>query len=186
MAAQGIQKVYNMKKNLMAMALCLVCALLASCVSKEQKSAVEYLKNSMKSPSSFKVVSVEVEHKEARISYDTLYHVSKWYGFNSYGIRATDSVLVDSIEIWRIEYPMYTDYFIEYDAANSYGAIIRDSESVYYVDEENIFLFKEFISKYADEKVFDHKEAYEKVFTNGVSKYIKEDSWVYSFDLGLY
>ena len=175
-----------MKKNLMAIALCLVCALLTSCASKEQKIAVEYLKASMKSPSTFQVVSVEIENMDTRVSYDTIYHVSKWYGFNSYGFRTTDSVLVDSIEVWRIEYPAYTDFFIEYDAANSYGAIIRDSESVYYVDDENVFLFEEFISKYVDEKVFDRKESCKMVFRSDIDRNIKENTWVYPFQLGIH
>ena len=175
-----------MKKNVMAMALCIVCALLASCTSQEQNAAVEYLKNSMKSPSSFKVINVKVEKEEANEHYDTLYHVCKCYGFDSYGIRSTDSVLVDSIQVWRIKYPAYTNYSIEYDAANSYGAIMRETKSVYYVDEENIYFFEEFVRKYIDEKEFDHQDSYKKVYSSGVNDYIEENSWVYSLELGIH
>lgn len=174
-----------MKKNFMAIALCLVCALFAACASKEQKAAVEYLKESMKSPSSFNVISVDAENKEVQISYDTLYHVKKCYGDNFYGIRTIDSVLVDSIKVWRIEYPAHTEFFIEYDAANSFGAMIRDTEFVYYVDAGNIFFSKEYYGKYFDEKIFDHQESYNLVFSSGVNRYIEENAWVYPYELGI-
>ena len=176
-----------MKKNYLFIALSLFCAVFVSCTSKDQKAAVEYLKNTMKSPSSFKVIDVEVTEMEPSSSFDTLYHISEVYDYTIYSIRRVDSVAVDSIKIMRIDYPVYTNYFIEYDAANSYGAIIRDHESVVVCNGE-ANLFWDFISEYTDKKVLDHVEAYSQ--TIPISGVVIEDNlqtgkWLDKYDLGL-
>ena len=54
-----------------------------SCKSAEQKKAEEYLQNQMKSPSSFKVISCELDLLEAYSTFDTIYHVKKIKGTKS-------------------------------------------------------------------------------------------------------
>ena len=63
---------------------------------------------------------------------------------------------------------------------------MRETKSVYYVDEENIYFFEEFVRKYIDEKEFDHQDSYKKVYSSGVNDYIEENSWVYSLELGIH
>ncbi|MBR3647213.1 MAG: hypothetical protein IKN59_02360 [Paludibacteraceae bacterium] len=168
-----------MKNLSMAMALCIVCALASSCVNKEQKIATEYLKDSMKSPSSFKVISVEKESIPARISYDTTYHI-KNICKHSYKV---DSVIFDSIKIWRSEYPKHLKFFIEYDAANSYGAIIRETEEVCVVNDKP-FLWEEFITNVVDDKKLDHVEAYKKTIYHDILFTVDGEEWIYDFQLG--
>lgn len=161
------------------MALCFICAILFSCVSKEQKIATEYLKSTMKSPSSFKVISVEKENIPASISYDTTYHIKKICKHSYYMV---DSVLFDSIKIWRTEYPQHQKFFIKYDTANTYGGIMREAEEVCVVNGEP-FLWKEFIINEAYKK-FDHIEAYKKTIYHDILFAVDNEEWIYSFQLG--
>lgn len=170
-------------KNYLAIALCLVCALFVSCTNKEQKVAVEYLKNTMKSPSSFKVVNVKTYEKDASISYDTLYHIMEVY--KSKYDWLVDSVSVDSIKIYRIEYPRYTKYDIEYDAANSFGAVIRGNQEVYVVDVDHVYFFEEYIRKYMNEKVFDYQEIYNETYSKDINIATNKGEWVSSWQLGI-
>ena len=174
-----------MKNYYVFIALAFVCATLFSCSSKEQKAATEYLKGTMKSPSSFKVVSIEEDQMEARSSYDTLYHVSKLYEHSTYSLHYVDSVKIDSIKIMRTDYPAYTNVFIEYDAANSYGAIIRDSEFVVVYNGDACSL-SDFIEKYGMESL-DHYEAHSTTLENNFSNdNIKKGDWISLLDLGIY
>lgn len=171
-----------MKKNNLVIALLLLSILLIACTSKEEKAAIEYLKDSMKSPSSFKVISVDKDDFDAQIDYDTLYHISQVYG--TYWI---DSVLVDSIQIWRIEYPAHSTYFIEYDAANSFGAVLRNSDFIYVTKEGDTYFSKEFFSKYIDEKKYDHTEScsniYKNSYDNRISQLLQPNEWAYSYQI---
>lgn len=170
----------------LAIALCLVCAMFVSCTSKEQKAAEAYLKDSMKSPSTFKVISVEKFEHEPNTSFDTLYHVGKIYETLSYGYRLSlDSIAIDSIQIWRIEYPAYIDYDIEYDAANSYGAILRDFKDVYVTPDGETYFPNEFFGKFLDEKKLDRIESYSRKYNRGLSYSLKEGAWISSYELGM-
>ena len=176
-----------MKKNYVAIALCLVCAIFTSCIDKDQKAAEEYLKNMMKSPSSFKVISVDLTEMEPSSSYDTLYHISKVYDHYFYSIHEFDSVAIDSIRIMRRDYPAYKNYFIEYDAANSYGAIIRDSEFVIVYEGEACSL-TDFIAKFSDKEVLDHTEAYKVTIVPRypLEKDMKVGNWLSKIYMGIY
>jgi hypothetical protein len=174
-----------MKKYHLFFALSIMCAMFASCTSKEQKAATEYLKGTMKSPSSFKVISIEEDQMEARSSYDTLYHVSKLYEHSFYSLHYVDSIKVDSIKIMRTDYPAYTNVFIEYDAANSYGAIIRDSEFVVVYNGDACSL-SDFIKNYGVESL-DHYEAHSTTLKNNWDNdSIKEGDWISLWNLGIF
>ena len=174
-----------MKKNYLFAVLTFVCVIFASCTSKEEKAAIQYLKSTMKSPSSFKVINVSYTEMDARIEFDTLYHISKVQERNVYGMRNVDAVEIDSIKIMRIEYPAYTDYSIEYDAANSFGAIIRDTESVV-VCKGEASDYGDMISKYYDKKNFDHFETYKKTFNTEsliLTDNLQPGKWVDKMDI---
>lgn len=175
------------------MALILVCALAASCGSNgkqedqqkedpKQKAAIELLKNSLKSPSSFELINIIDMESEAHASYDTLYHVKKVYETSYYEIN----VVVDSIQVWRTDYPNCMYYLITYDAANSYGAILRDRESIYVTEDNMAYFSLDFISKYMENKVLDHTEKYDITYKNTMAYEAKKGEWVSKFDLGIY
>lgn len=174
-------------KKYLAIALCLVCAFFSSCVGKEQKAAIEYLKNSMDSPSSFKVVKVDVSQHECKVEYDTLYHVKKVVYEESFGYRISlESIEVDSIKIFRVEYPAYTDYEIEYDAANLFGAIVRDFDDVYVCNGKTFFA-SEYYGVFRENKSFDHQETYKKIYedTMFASLSLENGSWADRYELGI-
>lgn len=170
------------------MALSIMSILLSSCTSKEQKAAEEYLKNTMKSPSSFEVIEVKKSEHEASTSYDTIYHIGSVYETKgSYRFRLSlDSVFVDSIQIWRIEYPAIVSYSIEYDAANSFGAILRDKEDVYVTADGETYFPNEFIGKCIDEKILDHTEVFSRIYSKGIGYSIERGEWVDRYQIGLY
>ena len=173
-----------MKKVCMAMALCLVCAMFISCGNKKDK-AVEYLKNTLESPASFDLVDIDDGLEiDAQTSYDTLYHVGKCYEHEIFYSRYIDSVYVDSIEVWRTEYPACSSFSITYDAANSYGVIIRKTKDIWYVNGEGCFTPEEFVQKYTEEKKLDYKGAYMKTFKNVISRYVEEGEWTSPYNLG--
>lgn len=138
----------------------------------------------MKSPSSFKVIEASENQMDARVTYDTLYHVCKIFATDLYGIRLADSVRVDSMKIMRTDYPAYTNVDITYDAANAFGAVIRDVESVVVYNEEACS-FKDFVNKNGVESL-DHTEVFEKTYVHHVSGNMKEGDWVDQIDLGVY
>lgn len=175
------------------MALILICALVASCGSKgkqedqqkedlKQKAAIEHLKNSLKSPSSFELINIIDMETEAHSSYDTLYHVKRLNETAYYEMN----VVIDSVQIWRTDYPNYVYYLITYDAANSYGAILRDSESVYVTEDNRAYFGIDFVSKYDEKKVLDHTEKYDKTYKDVRAYSVKKGEWVSKYDLGIY
>ena len=87
----------------------------------------------------------------------------------------------------RIDYPAYKNYFIEYDAANSYGAIIRDREFVIVYNGEACSL-TDFISKFSAKEVLDHTEAYkETIVPHYPSKDdMKVGNWLSKISFGIY
>lgn len=115
-------------------------SLLCSCGTKEikekinyeQNGAIEFLKTQMKSPTSFQVVSVRVDTCAPYELVDTLYHISKIYK-NFYSI---DKVYVDEAKLRTHKYPARNEYHIEYDAANSFGAILRERATIIAVNGE--------------------------------------------------
>ena len=137
-------------------------------------------KNSLKSPSSFKLINVNVSEKDASISYDTLYHIGK-IRHNKYD----NDVIVDSIKIMKIEYPKCLINDIEYDASNSYGAIIRETEQIYVITENEVYFPLEYFEEYKERKFFDHTENYHKSYSVWYN-YLNEGDWVTLIDLGEY
>ena len=119
---------------------------------------------------------------EAHSSYDTLYHVKRVNETAYYEIN----VVIDSVQIWRTDYPNYMYYLITYDAANSYGAILRDSESVYVTEDNRAYFGIDFVSKYDEKKVLDHTEKYDKTYKDVRAYSVKKGEWVSKYDLGIY
>ena len=154
-----------------------------SCKSAEQKKAEEYLQNQMKSPSSFKVISCELDLLEAYSTFDTIYHVKKIKGTKSSfsdDYISIDNVLIDSIKVTERQYPARHSYLIEYDAANSFGAILRDSKSIYVVNGECYDL--ETFVKIGKEIPYS-AEAVNLTIKDPYGVFIKEGEWVYKWDL---
>ena len=182
-----------MKKYYLVMALFLVCALLTSCGNNgkqegqqkedfKQKAAIELLKRSLKSPSSFELINIIDMESEAHSTYDTLYHVKKINETAYYDMN----VVIDSIQIWRTDYPDCMYYLITYDAANSYGAILRGNESIYVTEDNMAYFSVDFIYKYKENKVLDHTEKYDKTYKNVMAYGVKKGTWISKIDLGIY
>lgn len=123
-----------MKKVFMVVALALI---LASC-NKEEKGAIEYLKSNLKSPSSFELVSIESKQHEQSYLYDTVYHITAIEAENFDSLfdhyNNVTSVSYDAMKIYKRDFYANTKFLITYDADNSFGAKIRENQSVYFVN----------------------------------------------------
>lgn len=176
-----------MKKIYFVLALCLG-ALVVSCSgNKEQKQAEEYLQNILRSPSSFKVIKVEKSQVDASVSYDTIFHINRVYlDKNYYYLRRVESVVIDSIQVFRTDFPAYTNYQIEYDAMNTYGAVLRDEDNVLVCDGKCYF-YSEYYDAFSDQAVFDHQEPILLKIDNlsYADDDLQDDTWIQSFELGI-
>lgn len=132
----------------------------------EQQLAIEYLKSTLASPSSFKLIGVTVSGHEDSISYDTLYHVKKLtYSY----------ALTDSMKIMEVLRPKHKEYQIIYDASNEFGAIIRDEDEIVICNGKP-YEHQEFTSMFLENKKEIHKEAQVNKFMNP-SSHVFEDDW---------
>lgn len=166
-----------MKKIIFPIMIVIVSSCIVSCKSKnakdaEQQLAIEYLKSTLVSPSSFKLIDVTKYEYEDSISYDTLCHVKEL----TYSYALTDSMKI--LEVLR---PKHKDYQIVYDASNEFGAIIRDEDEIVICNGKP-YTPLEFTDMYIENKKEIHKEAQVNKFTNP-SPFVLEDNWSSMFFL---
>lgn len=167
-------------------ALCIFSVAAIHAENSERQNAENYLKNSLLSPSSYKLVKVKSRHQETTVLYDTLYHIEKVYAHTNYGIKDIDSVSIDSIQIMKESYPACNVYHFEYDASNRYGAILRGNDDVW-VCNGKCYFADEYIEKYMNNQVLDHKEALRLLIVVSYGAYdykLKDDKWVEKDDFG--
>ncbi len=185
-----------MKKYLYLSLLCMT--LFMACTSKEEKlkqqnekAAIECVKWTLKCPSTMEVSSVTQVATEAQVERDTLYHIKKKHGkYTNYGSGLkfwdkVDAVTVDSIKEFIRSYPAYTMCFVSYDAQNSYGAMIRENQSVAIQENGEAMLFDDFFSKYYD-KAEVNVFAVEPIKYSNISDkliYTDEGKWVTAEEL---
>lgn len=166
-----------MKRNFYFIVFTLLSAFMfVSCKSAEQKRAEEYLQNQMESPSSFKVISCEMNESEAYSTFDTIYHVKKIKGKEYYSIK----VLIDSIKVTERQYPTRHSYFIKYDAANIFGAILRDSTSIY-VANGKCYSIEEF--RELGKEIHYAAEAVDFIVRDPKNILMNEGEWIYEWEL---
>lgn len=157
----------------------LVCAaMMASCQSKEEKGAIDFVRQNLKNPESMKVDSVTFEDEPFVENYDTTeYFVSACEGevsyFDSTKYDIVTKLTVDSIKI--ISNPAFRRYRVYYKATNSFNAVVTEKATVFMIDGK--FVSVDEIIEMSDATA--RTEAYNKTFEYGIGGpiAIKVNEW---------
>jgi len=106
-------------------------ALLSSCNSytPTEEMAIETVKSMCKSPSSFKLINVSEVQIDPYIKLDTAFYYRGLYR-TSYEVHNLPDVLFDSIYVTKQYWCGYTAVTVEFDAQNSFGAMMRGKETI--------------------------------------------------------
>ena len=176
----------------------LIAVILTSCTSEEEKikkqnekAAIECVKWTLKCPSTMQVSHVDQVVEEAKIEKDTMFHIKKKHGkYTDYGsgLKFWDkvtAVTIDSLKEYTRSYPAYTMCFVSYDAQNSYGAMVREHQSVAVLENGEAMLFEDFFSKYYDKANIKAWAIEPQKFTKIGDRliYTDEGKWITADDL---
>ena len=169
-----------------------------SCMSKEEKQAKENeelatscVRATLKCPSSMQVSHIEQLAVTDTIEFDTLYHISQivrrteWLYGTKFEYEIT-KLEIDSIRELKRIYPAYTHCSVYFDAQNSYGAMVRENETVAIVNGYAI-LFRDFFAEHYETPEIKTWSVEPIVYTDnfkyGLEYLVEEGEWVSLSDL---
>ncbi len=165
----------------------------SACMSKEEKQAkwneelaASRVKVTLKCPSTMQLDRVDQLLVEEKTDIDTLYHIQtlkrrvEWFYGSKFEHEVTE-IIMDSIKYEKRTYPEHVFCQVWYDAQNSYGAMVRGSESIV-IENGVAYLHSEFISKYfevPEVSIFSIEPIkYTDGFREGLEYSIKKGDWV--------
>lgn len=115
----------------------LACIVLAGCgesYTKKQEMAIATVKASLKCPSTFSLVSISNERTmEEDVRYDTTFFYCKIF---------SSRTNYDSISVTKYVYPAHSYISVEYDAQNSFGAMVRNKAHVLFYPDDQMPTFE--------------------------------------------
>lgn len=171
--------------------LCVIGIVCTSC-SRDKLLAKSYLKKHVEFSAfveACNITKVEEEKFPPFSLYDTLYHIGyvdctsegKWSNPRVHRVE------VDSIQIWRTDYPEIKVYRMEYTEVNSLGTITHKNTSVLVCDHIASD-WNALRHRYEDKKVCDRTEPFHRTYVPTIDfdryAYYKVGSWENKYKFG--
>ena len=164
-----------------------------ACKSPEQNMAEACLRENLKCPSTLKVVAFAMEHRESKVSCDTMFHVArvngKKYSYDEYYYNVK-SVTIDSVRTVTTSFPAYKMCIIQYDAQNQMGAMVREEAHVV-IENGSAVMFDSWFSQYYNNKIYNSWKESRTITDLSVNcrtsiNSLPRNSWASQYDLQKY